>query len=205
MYDSLKIVYQQAEKKIQRIEQLINGKNLSARDLEQLGELYGKNDSHFLKMQQTYSGIRTLSLGNTLPSQSSLTLQNVNVNGFNVEYNKNNLYVAASGGIVDFRIRDLLYTQHKSAKQYVYSGRIGYGTKEKNNIILTYFRGKKQLFGADLQKPAANIQGLSLAAQWYILRSTKIYGELAQSGVPYMADNILVKNSSPVLDRKSVV
>lgn len=195
MLDSLKTTYQQAQQKIQSIEQLLSGKALSQRELNQIKDLYRKDDINFPGNRRVYNGIRSLSLGNTLPSQSNLTLQNVNVNGFNVEYNKSNLYLAAAGGLVDFRIRDLLYNRHKSVKQYVYSGRVGYGTKERDHIILTYFRGKKQLFGGDLQTPAANIQGLSLAVQYYILKNTKIYGELAQSGVPY-ADTSTGKNNS---------
>lgn len=197
VYDSLKGVYQETEKRIKGVEQLLNGKPLSVAELEQLKGLYGKNDKYLLQMQPAYNGIRTLSLGRTLPSQSNLTLQNVNVNGFNVEYNKNNLYLAAAGGVVDFRIRDLLYSKQKPVKQYVYSARIGYGTREGDNIILTYFRGRKQLFGGDLQKPAANIQGLSLAGQFFVLKNVRLYGELAQSGVPYTTgNNLTVKNNS---------
>lgn len=189
LYDSLKTVYQQAERKIKRMEQLLAGKPLSVSELEQLGSLYGKNNKYISKMQQVYGGVRTLSLGRTLPDQSKLTLQNVNVNGFNVEYNKDNLYLAGAGGIVDFRIRDLLYRQQKRVKQYVYSARVGYGTLESDHIILTYFRGRKQLFNGDLQRPAADIQGLSLAAQFYIVKQVKLYGEVAQAGVPYIAGN----------------
>ncbi len=197
MYDSLKSVYQQTEKRLKGMEQLIGGKPLSVAELEQLKSLYGKKDKYSLTTQQAYSGIRILSLGRTLPNQSNLTLQNVNVNGFNVEYNKNNLYLAAAGGIVDFRIRELLYSKQKPAKQYVYSARIGYGTREGDNIILTYYRGRKQVFGSTLQTPATNIQGLSLAAQFYVSKNLKLYGELAQSGVPYTTGNNLpLKNNA---------
>jgi len=195
--DSLKQVYEQSEKRIQRAKLLLSGKPLSAAELEELTDLYGKNDKGIKQLRKARDGIRSLSFGRTLPDFSGLTVQNVNVNGASVEYTHNNIYMAAVAGIVDFRIRDFLYQQQKPARQYLYAARVGYGTKEKDNIILTYFKGRKQLFGGSLSNKAAEIQGVSVAGQFYIYKGVKIHGELAQSGIPYLSSASGVTHAKP--------
>lgn len=183
--DSLQRLYREAENKTRRATQLLSGKTLSPAELDELERLYGRHDPRVKEIRQAHSGLRSMALGRTLPHFSSLTLQHVNVNGLNLEYARNNVYAAVAAGIVDFRVRDFLYNRQKPVRQYVYAARIGYGTREKDNIILTYFRGRKQLFGSTLQSPAADIQGVSLAGQFFIIKGVRVYGEIAQSGVPY--------------------
>jgi hypothetical protein len=199
MADSLKEEYQQSEKRIRRANQLLSGKPLSAAELEELTALYGKNDKGIKQVRQAYSGLRSLSVGRTFPDYSSLTVQNVNVNGISVEYSRNNFYMAAVAGMVDFRIRDFLYHQQKPARQYLYAARVGYGTKEKDNVILTYFRGRKQLFGGSFSNKAADIQGVSVAGQFFIYKGIKVHGELAQSGIPFASDPGGITPSKPAI------
>lgn len=183
--DSLARIYETVQEKIKKAERLFSGKTLSAAEIEQLAAMHGKNDPAIQRLRGAYSGLRRLTVGRTLPDFTNLTLQNVNVNGINAEYSKRNYYFAVSAGFVDFRIRDFLYSQQKLPRQYVYAARAGYGSKESDHLILTYFRGRKQLFGGNLQKPSADIQGISLAGQIFIDKQIRLYGEIAQSGVPY--------------------
>jgi hypothetical protein len=175
---------------------LLSGKPLSPEELEELTALYGKNNEGIKQIRGVYSGLRALAIGRTLPNFSNLTLQNVNVNGLNLEYARNNLYLAVAAGIVDFRIRDFLYNRQNPVRQYVYSARVGYGTKEKDHIMLTYFRGRKQLFGGSFPRSAADIQGISLAGQFYVHKGIKVYGEIAQSGIPYALGGIVSEKPS---------
>jgi hypothetical protein len=195
--DSLKKAYHRSQKKIQRVNQLLSGKPLSAAELEELAALYGKNGRSIKHLRNAYSGLRSLSVGRTLPDFSTLTIQNVNVNGISLEYGRNNIYMAAVAGMVDFRIRDFLYNHQQPARQYVYSARVGYGTKEKDHVMLTYFRGRKQLFGGSLSNGATQIQGLSVAGQFFIYKGIKIHGELAQSGIPYLVNANSITSSKP--------
>jgi hypothetical protein len=201
--DSLNILYQQVQLKARRIKQLLSGRPLSPSELNELGSLAGKNTDKLKELRQSYDGIRAFSLGRTLPNYSNLTLQNVNINGINLEYGRNNIYMAATAGMVDFRIRDFLYRNQKPVKQYLYAARVGYGTKEKDNIILTYFRGRKQLFGGPLSARASDIQGVSLAGQFFIYRGIKVYGEVAQSGIPYIPGNGIIAKPSLRLNDNS--
>lgn len=185
LHDSLYQVYRQAEAGKNKLQQLLNNPNISAKDITYLQGMYEKDNTDLEQLRKANNGIRKLALGRTYPSYTNLTLQNINVNGINVEYVKDNYYFAAAAGLVDFRIRDFLFSDQKLPRQYVYAARAGYGRRESDHLILTYFRGRKQLFGGNLQTPSSPIQGVSLAAQVLIERHTRIYGEIAQSGVPY--------------------
>ena len=184
--DSLQTVYNDAENTRKKIERLLSSNSLSESEVEELVVHYGKENKSIRKLMQVYSGIRKLSVGRTLPDFSDLTLKNVNVNGLNIEYSKGAFYFAAAAGVVDFRIRDFLQSEQSIPKQYVYSARIGYFTKQKSNIILTYLRGEKQLFGGNLQRGTTDIQGISVGVEFFILRNIRLFGEIAQSGVPYV-------------------
>jgi hypothetical protein len=183
--DSLTGIYQAVKQKAETFGRLLNSKTISAQEIEQLSESYGKDDKNIKQLRQAYSGLKRLSIGRTYPGFSNLTLQNINVNGVNLEYVKGNYFIAAAAGLVDFRIRDFLFTQQKLSRQYVYSARLGYGSQSSDNVILTYFRGRKQLFGGNLQQPVTDIQGVSVSAQFFIDKYVRLYGEVAQSGVPY--------------------
>jgi hypothetical protein len=167
------------------VQQWLDGKTLSPAEAGELAGMYGIKSKSVRKVLNTLDGIRTLSLGRTYPNYSPLTLQNLNVKGLNVEYNRNNIYMAAAAGTVDFQVRDFLFGQQKRVPQYVYLGKIGYGNKDYANITLTYFAGKKQLQGGNQQSPSAFVQGISIAGQIFVNKHTRLYGEIAQSGVPY--------------------
>jgi hypothetical protein len=183
LYDSLQLVRTDVEAKIQRLRKLAENPNPTPGEAAQLALVFGGQSTRVAKWHKALQGIRSFSAGRTLPSYSQLTLQNLNVNGINVEYNKNKFYWAATAGAVDFRMRDFLFQREKPVPQYVYLARGGYGTKEKDHVILTYFRGKKQLFGSTYQTPAEPVQGLSLTVQYRLGSHTRLTGELAQSGM----------------------
>lgn len=182
LHDSLYNVYRTADQQRKRIEQIFSSRSISPADIRQLP---GAGDEHVRQLDKLNNGLRKLSVGRTYPNYSNLTLQNVNVNGINVEYARGNYYFAAAAGIVDFRIRDFLTNQQKLPKQYVYAARVGYGRRESDHLIFTYFRGRKQLFGGNLQTPSSDIQGISIAGQFVIDKHIRVYGEVAQSGIPY--------------------
>lgn len=182
--DSLHQLYQTALSKEKQVLQMLSGQSLSSNDIRQLSKLSPRGEEIANQINQAYDGIRSLSIGRTLPNLSPLTIQNINVKGINLEYTYRSVYLAVVAGLVDFRIRDFLYNKEKPATQYVYAGKIGYGTREGNNLMLTYFRGRKQLFGNSLSNRGSDIQGVSIGAQYYIHRNIRLYGEIAQSGVP---------------------
>lgn len=183
LQDSLQLVMQTYESKIRSVEHLVNGSFLSPATLVEMSALYGKGDNPSQKLLHVSDGIKLFSIGKTFPSYSNLTLANVNVNGLNIEYNHRTLFLAIAAGRVDFRLRDFLFEkEQKPVSQYIYFGKVGYGKKEYNHIAISYFTGRKQFIGSTSQGPSGIVQGLSISAQVFLNKNTRIYGELAQSG-----------------------
>lgn len=202
LYDSLSQIYISSEKKVRQFQQLMNG-NLSnpstIHALEEMVQKYGLKDKRFKKLSVAVTSIRTLAVGKTIPNFSSLTLKNTNVRGLNFEYNRNNLYLALAAGSVDFRVRDFVYNGQRRVPQFVYAARIGYGVKERNNIIFTYFEGKKQIYSGVSGNKSQNIKGVSIATQLVLAKNHKINAEFAQSAAPSLF-NTNGSNEKPSLN-----
>jgi hypothetical protein len=194
--DSIHAVIQDIERKIRTVERLTMGDNISTQNLSELGAIYGQNDKNFQRLLHAHNGIKVFSLGRSFPAYSNLTLQNVAVNGLNVEYQDDNFFIATAVGGVDFRMRDFLFEQGiKREPQYVWFTKVGYGRGDHNNIAISYFNGKKQFISNSLPYASSAIQGLSLSGQYYVNKYTRVYGELAQSGTPASTSSFTEKPS----------
>lgn len=184
--DSLKNKYIQVTKKIGQLQQLfkrnINFPGGSRAITESLNEA-GIHDKHFERSVNTLYAIRTFAIGKTVPDYTSLTVQNIGVNGINAEINKNNLYAAVVAGFIDFRVRDFIFNknQYQPSRQYVSAVRIGWGRKEGNHIILTGYQGQKQLFSSQALNNTASISGISIESQFLLNRNIRFIAEVAQS------------------------
>lgn len=187
LYDSVYQVYVNSQKRVQQFQQLING-NLNnpanVHALQAMAEKYGMKDKRFKKLSAAVTSIRTLAVGKTIPNFSNLTLKNTNVKGINFEYNRNNIYLALAAGNIDFRVRDFVYSGQRHVPQFVYAARAGYGRKEGNNIIFTYFEGKKQLYSGISNTQSQNIKGVSVATQFILGKNHRLNAEFAQSAAP---------------------
>lgn len=185
-YDSLRNKYVLITKKIQQLRQVfsrnINSPSGSQVITNSLQEA-GIQDKKFDKSIKALYVVRTLSIGKTMPDYTNLTIKNIEVNGINAEFNKNNLYTAVVGGLIDFSARDFIFNTQPLPRQYVTAGRIGWGRKEGNHIILTGYNGQKQIFSTQVQNNKASVYGLSLESQLLLTRNIRIIGEIAQSKI----------------------
>lgn len=181
---------------------MING-NLNNPDnikkVEKIAKNYGLKDKRLKKLSSAISSIRSFAIGKTNPNFSDLTLKNTNVRGLSFEYNYNNLYLALAAGSVDFRVRDFVYNNQKRIPQTVYAGRIGYGIKERNNIIVTYFEGKKQVYSGLSTNRSQSIKGVSVASQLILAKNHKVNIELAQSAAPSIYNTNTI-NEKPAIN-----
>lgn len=202
LYDSLHQVYVTEGKKIKAFQQLMKGNLNNPGNIHALDEMmkkHGIKDKQFNKLSSKLTSIRTLAIGRTVPNFSNLTLKNTNVRGLNFEYNRNNLYLAVAAGSVDFRVRDFVYKGQRRVPQFVYAARIGYGVKEGNNIIVTYFEGKKQVYSSVSSNKAQNIKGVSIATQLLLAKNHRVNAEFAHSAAPLLF-NTATGNAKPSLD-----
>ena len=138
--------------------------------------------------------VRTLSVGKTLPDYTELTVKNIEVNGINAEVNKNKLYTAVLAGFVNFNARDFVLNNQPVSRQYVTAGRIGWGRKEGNHIILTGYRGQKQIFSPQVQDNRALVYGISIQSQLLLSKNIRLIGEIAQSRI-VQSPGILIDSS----------
>lgn len=94
---------------------------------------------------QALSSIRTVGIGRSWIDYSELTVKNISVTGINVEANPGRFYFAAAGGRINYRFRDFVISNSYQPKQTLYLLRGGLGKIDGNNIIFTWYEGKKSL------------------------------------------------------------
>ncbi|MBS0030639.1 hypothetical protein ACTJJ0_24250 [Chitinophaga sp. 22321] len=145
-------------------------------------------DSILPKGFRTLLAIRSFGIGRTMADYSELTAKNISITGVQVEYNPS-YYLAVASGVVDYRFRNFIVKENRSP-QYINLVRAGIGMKEDNHVFLTYYTGKKQLYGANAmpqgQEPVDNhLMGLALEAQWRLGKNTYLVAEAAKSSSPY--------------------
>ena len=146
-------------------------------------------DSVLPKGYRTLLAIRSVGIGRTLVDYSELTAKNVSITGVQLELNPN-WYLAVASGSVDYTFRNFIVKEHRSF-QYLNLIRGGIGQKESDHLYLTYYMGKKELYGRNaipLDSSAAvdnHLMGLSLEGQWKLGPQTFLTAEIAKSSLPF--------------------
>ncbi|WP_146616306.1 hypothetical protein [Chitinophaga dinghuensis] len=200
--DSMKLVYDGLEKfynkkklaygnkKTKLLDVIHNSKS----DEELISSLESMNlpDSVLPKGYKTLLALKSVGIGRTMVDYSELTAKNISITGVQAEFNPS-WYFAFATGAVDYRFRDYVVNANR-AKQYLNIVRVGTGLKEGNNIILSFYTGKKQVYnfntganGGNVETPDYKIMGVSLEGRWQINRNHYITGEVAKSSTPYYA------------------
>lgn len=77
------------------------------------------------------SSFKTLGIGTTYPSYTTFTMQGVPISGINVEFNPGWFYIAATAQ------KNQKPIDNVSFRRDIYSGRIGYGQKDKSHFYIT--------------------------------------------------------------------
>lgn len=176
-------------RKTQMAELLTGAKN--NRELaDKLGDM-GLPDTVLPKGYKTLLAVKSFGIGRTMVDYSELTVKNVSIMGFQAEYNPS-YYVAFATGSVDYRFRDFIVNQNR-VRQYVNIARVGFGMREGNNIILSVYGGKKQVYNFNtstpgngpVEVPDYRIMGMSLEGKWLLSKHHSITGEIAKSSTPY--------------------
>jgi hypothetical protein len=160
-----------------------NNKELS----DALGEL-NLPDTVLPKGFKTLLAIRSFGIGRTMADYSELTAKNISITGVQIEYNPS-YYLAIATGTVDYQFRNFI-VKEKRAPQYLSLVRGGWGMKESNHLYLTYYTGKKQLYGTNAISDTGavtdnHLMGISLEAQLKLGDQTFLTGEVARSSMPF--------------------
>ncbi len=188
--DSLKGLYDKNITRIQKYRQLINADWSGADAIGKLKNELGKLDAPGVELPPKYEwlmGIRNFNAGRVPVNHSELTARNISIKGVNFEYNSW-YYLALTAGVVDYRFRDFALRGTVRTPQYLYMVRAGIGNIEKDHIILSAFRGKKQLFasgtGGNNSLSSIDVTGISLEGRLRLNKYVYATGELAQSIAP---------------------
>ncbi|TWF45396.1 hypothetical protein FHW36_1011326 [Chitinophaga polysaccharea] len=143
-------------------------------------------DSILPKGFRTLLAIRSFGIGRTMADYSELTAKNISITGVQVEYNPS-YYLAVATGVVDYQFRNFIVREQRSP-QYMTLVRAGLGMKEDNHLFLTYYTGKKQLYGSNATTGVEtdnHLMGMALEGQWKLGEHTYLVAETAKSSLPY--------------------
>lgn len=180
--------YQKTRIDAQQLRQQIAGIT-NADSLEALLYQLRIPDTLLPKGYRTLMAIRSLSLGRSVVNYSELSAKNISVNGIQAEYNPGS-YFALAAGKVDYRFRDFIVRSPRQQDQYLTVLRYGKGLKEGNNIIFTWFAGKRQLYNAGTTdtatgiRPSQGLMGFTIEGNYRITPNVLLTGELAKSTIP---------------------
>lgn len=188
--DSLKELYNKNVDQVKQLKQLASGKywtdKKNVSDLQK--ELKGL-DLPSVNVPRYYEwlmGVRNFNLGRIPVNHSELTAKNISVKGLNFEYNSW-YYLAITAGLVDYRFRDFALRGKIRSPQYLYIVRAGLGKLESNYLILSAFKGTKQLFASTTGSSnvqSINVTGFTIESKLQLNQSTFIIGEIGQSLAP---------------------
>ncbi len=97
---------------------------------------------------QALSAINNIGIGRTWVDYSELTVKNISLTGINAELCPSKLYFAFAAGKVNYRFRDFVIKNNDRTKQTLYLLRAGIGRKEGNNLIFTWYDGKRNMLNS---------------------------------------------------------
>jgi len=170
----------------------------------------GIPDTVLPKGYTTLLAIRSFGIGRSMVDYSELSAKNISITGIQVEYNPS-YYAAFAAGFVDYRFRDYIVRANAGPRQYLALIRFGKGNKDGNNIILTYYTGRRQLYNSSTtntggQVPNYQLMGYTLEGTYRLNAATYIIAEVAKSSVPYYSmqsakDRSVLSSSFDMKDR----
>jgi hypothetical protein len=160
--------------------------------LKEIMEEHHIGDSILPKGYKTLMAIRSFGIGRSVVNYSELSAKNISVNGVQVEYNPS-AYYAVAAGTVDYRFRDFIVKNSGQPKQYLTVLRYGRGVKDANNIIFTWFGGKRQLYNAgtvdsqQVRVPSSALMGFTIEGNYRLTDNITVTAEVAKSSYPVYA------------------
>ncbi len=137
------------------------------------------------KVQRLLLSINKIGIGRSWVDYSELTVKNVSLTGVNIEMNPAPYYVAIAAGKLNYRFRDFILKNNPAhPNQSLYLLRAGIGQKEKNNLIFTFYNGKKEVLNTTTTGALSFVQpvlGASAEARVALNPNNYIISELAKS------------------------
>ncbi len=192
-----------AQDSVNKIKSNINGLN-TASGLFAFMKQNGIGLNQLTRAQRILLSINQIGIGRNWIDYSELTVKNISLSGVNIEMNPLPFYFAFAAGKVNYRFRDFIIKDNKQLPdQSLYLIRAGVGQKEKNNLILTFYNGKKSVLNYTSSNGPASVQrvlGFSAESRIAINQNNYIIAEIAKSSY---YDNSTVQPTSSDLVGKA--
>ncbi|SFE90951.1 hypothetical protein SAMN05518672_11213 [Chitinophaga sp. CF118] len=189
-WDKMDLQYRQQQKKYGNGKDELESAVMNSRNNKELADklhAMGLPDTVLPKGYKTLLAIKSFGIGRTMVNYSELTAKDISIQGIQVEYNPS-YYVAVASGVIDYRFRNYIVNSDRP-KQYLNLFRVGMGMKEGNNLIFTYYTGKKQLYNLNTtdsaHSPDYRMMGMALEGRWELTKNIYVTGEVAKSSLPY--------------------
>lgn len=173
-----------AQDSLNNLKREINSLNTTA-SLYDFMKRNGISKDSLTKAQKLLLSFNQVGIGRIFLDYSELTVKNMSLTGFNMEANPGKFYFAASAGKVNYRFRDfILKSNDRIPPQSLYILRAGIGSKERNNLIFSFYDGKKNELMVPSVGNARNsnkVLGISAEARWAFDANNYVIAEVAKS------------------------
>lgn len=137
------------------------------------------------RMQRLLLSVNQVGIGRAWVDYSELTVKNISLAGFNIEMNPLPYYFAFAAGKVNYRFRDFIVKNSRELpSQSLYLVRAGFGEKEKNSLIFTFYNGKKNVLNSTpglSPSVQQNVLGYSAEARLALNENNYVVAEIAKS------------------------
>ena len=154
----------------------------------------GKNE--LTKAERLMLSVNRVGIGRAWVDYSELTVKNISLVGVDLELNPGPVYVAFAAGRLNYRFRDFILKNNALPDQSLYLARIGAGKKERNNFILTFYDGKRELLNPTFNNSGApqRVLGVSAEVKLALNENNYIVAEVAKSSFRNSANESLPSN-----------
>jgi hypothetical protein len=183
--DSLQKLKDSADRIVEAFRQILQGQ-VSGLTSVAGSQVADSLENHIPARYRWLLHLKQFSLGKYPLNSSTLTAQNVSLNGLQVAYNSW-YYFSAAVGNIDYRFRDFYKAQGNDPRQFIYLLRLGVGKIEKNYLIATLLQGKKQLTyytSTSDRNSVISIRTYSLEGKWRFSATGYVLAEAAWSHSP---------------------
>jgi len=182
--NKLKLFQKRTKDSLQHLKQQIAAIN-NSQSLNAYLSKTGESQTQLPALQRALLSVNQIGIGRSWIDYSDLTVKNISLNGFNIEANPGNVYMAAAVGKVNYRFRDFIVKgDYAGSSQSLGLVRLGYGRKEGNNLIATYYAGQKALLnqtGNADSMAVKRVNGFSLESRMVVNANNYIIAEYARS------------------------
>lgn len=197
--DSIKTITRGIQEKQQELEQFTKGlpdvnHPLGQKDFRDLLKANNSLRDSLPKSSKFLLSLKTFSIGRSILNYSELTAKDIAITGLNVEMNPS-WYGAIAVGTLNWQFRPFGARNRRLPIQYAGIFRAGWGLTEKAAIIMTYFKGARNLVYSPLSDslptaPPQRLEGLSAQLIYQVTPDHTLSVEFAKSSFPRFHERV---------------